>query len=507
MRYTKLLCRSILSVWGAAILGISSGALAADGTIAAPASRPPNILVILADDMGYGELGCQGNPQIPTPNIDSIARNGIRFTSGYVSAPVCSPSRAGIMTGRYGTRFGYELNPGFSHSAGLPLNERTIAEYLKAAGYATGMFGKWHLGFKPAMQPLGRGFDEYFGFLGAAHSYLEAAGDHDAANSIIRGREKVPEIDYTTDAFGREAVAFIEKHHDHPWFVYLPFNAVHGPLAATPKYMNRFANIPDLKRRTYCAVESALDDAVGAVLAKVREHHLEENTLIIYLSDNGAPKHSETVASNLPLRGYKAQLLEGGIREPFMIQWKGRVPAGKLDDRPVISLDILPTALAAVGAPIPAAAKLDGVNLLPYLTGEITGDPHATLCWRYANQSAVRMGDWKLIEMGSKTQLYNITADIGEKNNLADAQPQKVKELQAAYQQWDACNGKKGRSRKAPDDQDDPEASIGDTSRPQENSRSAGVVIDNELDAESMTEDADTAMPPDQSPFPYGRRK
>jgi arylsulfatase A-like enzyme len=420
--------------------------LMANAGLAADASKSrPNILVILADDLGYGELGCQGGKDVPTPHIDSLAKNGIRFTNGYVSCPVCSPSRAGLMTGRSGVRFGIELNPGFSHAIGLPRSEKTIAEYLKAAGYATGMFGKWHLGFKPAMQPTGRGFDEYFGFLGGAHSYVDAEGDHDPANTITRNGQKVKSIDYTTDAFGREAVAFIEKHHDQPWFVYLPFNATHGPLQAPEKYTSRFPNLQG-GRRTFAGMLSALDDNVGSVLAKLRELKLEDDTLIFFLSDNGAPNHADTKNSNLPLRGYKAELLEGGIREPFIIQWKGRLPAGKVDDRPIIALDILPTALAAVG--VSGAANLDGVNLLPYLTGEKDGSPHSALCWRYSGQRAVRMGDWKLLHMGKKTQLYNLAADIGEKHDLAAKEPAKVKELEAAYQAWNAHNrtGKGPRS-------------------------------------------------------------
>ena len=308
----------------------------------------PNILVILADDLGYGELSCQGNPQVPTPHIDSIAKNGVRFTSGYVSGPYCSPTRAGFMTGRYQQRFGHEFNPGPAEAAvpnfGLSLNEKTIGDRLKAAGYATGWFGKSHLGYKPEFHPLKRGFDEYFGFLGGAHDYLDAAGD--PHNPILRGTEPVKQEDYTTEAFAREAVNFIKKHHAEPWFCYLPFNAVHAPLEATSKYLDRFTSVEDKRRQTFCAMLSAMDDAVGSVLAKVHEHKLEENTLIVFFSDNGGPTPS-TTSGNGPLRGFKAQTWEGGIRVPFMMQWKGTIPAGKVDDRPVIQLDLLPTALAA----------------------------------------------------------------------------------------------------------------------------------------------------------------
>jgi len=398
------------------------------------AARPPNILLILSDDQGYADLGCQGSKDILTPHIDSLAKHGVRFTNGYISSPVCSPSRAGLLAGRGGTRFGIELNPGFSHTVGLPPSERTMAEYLQAAGYKTGIFGKWHLGFPAKMRPTARGFDEFFGFLAGAHSYTQAAGDHDPANVILRGTEKVRSITYLTDDLGREAVAFIDKNRDEPWFVYLAFNAPHGPFEATEKYKARFPDLPD-GRRTIAAMIAAMDDNVGAVLAKLREHKREDNTLIFFLSDNGAPRQG---GSNQPFRGLKAQLLEGGIRIPFIAQWKGKLPAGKVDDRPVISLDILPTVLAAANLPIPE--HLDGVNLLPYLTGEKANAPARALCWRYSPQRAIRVGDWKLLQTGKKTELFHLATDIGEKTNLAGKEPAKVKELEAAYQQWNARN-------------------------------------------------------------------
>ena len=425
----------------------------------AQTARKPNILVIVADDLGYGEMSCQGNPQIPTPQIDSIARNGIRFTSGYVSGPYCSPTRAGLMTGRYQQRFGHEFNPGPAQNPpetfGLSLQEKSLAERLKQAGYVTGMFGKWHLGYKPEFHPMKRGFDEYFGFLGGAHSYLDAVAD--SANPILRGTEPLTSIDYTTDAFGREAVAFIDKHRNEPWFVYLPFNAVHAPLQALDKYLARFKSIEDPKRRTFAAMLSAMDDAVGTVLAKIRENKLEENTLIFYFSDNGGPT-AQTTSGNHPLSGFKAQVWEGGIRIPYIIQWKGHLPAGKVDDQPVIQLDILPTAMAAAGSPVPADAKLDGVNLLPYLTGEKAGAPHQALFWRFGRQRAVRAGDWKLTDMGEGAKLFNLVQDIGEKNDLAAKEPAKLQELEAAYKEWNSQNiearwlpvrvGVKGKAKK-----------------------------------------------------------
>jgi arylsulfatase A-like enzyme len=426
--------------------------------VCAHAHAKPNILVIVADDLGYGELSCQGfTQQIPTPNIDSIAKNGVRFTSGYVSGPYCSPTRAGFMTGRYQQRFGHEFNPGPAEQAvenfGLPLTETTIGNRLKDAGYATGWFGKSHLGYKPQFHPLKRGFDEFFGFLGGAHTYLDAASDRH--NQILSGTEPAAACGYTTEEFGQHAVNFIAKHKGEAWFCYLPFNAVHGPLQATEKYLSRFTSITDPKRRTYAAMQSAMDDAIGAVLAQVRQNGQEENTLVIFFSDNGGPT-PQTTSGNGPLRGFKAQTWEGGIRVPFMMQWKGKIPAGKVDDRPVIQIDIHPTALAAAGVGAKPEWKLDGVNLLPFVTGEKLGAPHDALYWRFGQQIALRAGDWKLVKgagmasvrppaQGGKAdtqgaELYNVTQDIGEKNNLAEKNPEKLKELAALWDKWNAGN-------------------------------------------------------------------
>ncbi len=415
--------------------------------------RKPNVLLIVADDLGYGELGSQGfTKDIPTPNIDSISANGVRFTNGYVSGPYCSPTRAGLLTGRYQQRFGHEFNPGPAvredAEIGLPLEEKTIADRLKPAGYATGWFGKSHLGSKPAYHPQKRGFDEFYGFLGGAHSYVNTGGG--AGNAILRGTEPVADISYTTEAFGAEATSFIERHRQDPWLVYLAYNAVHAPLETLEKYESRFTSIADPKRRKFAALLSALDDSVGSVLTKVRELKLEEDTLIFFISDNGGPTASIT-SGNGPLRGFKSQVWEGGVRVPFAVQWKGHLPAGKVEDRPVIQLDILPTVLSAAGAETRPEWKLDGVNLLPYLSGENATVPHEALFWRFGPQAAVRSGDWKLVKApgGSPAtgeaggapgiegaELYNLSSDIGEKNNLAASEPAKVKELAARWDNW-----------------------------------------------------------------------
>jgi len=401
--------------------------------------RRPNIIVILSDDHGYAEVGYQGCKDVPTPNIDSIAGNGVQFTDGHVSCPVCSPTRAGLVTGRYQHRFGHEFNPGPPTTAnedfGLPLSQITIADLVKEAGYTTGMVGKWHLGLKPQFHPMKRGFQEYFGFLHGAHDYFNAKADSN--NPILRGTEAVDEKEYLTDAFSREAVAFIERHRKEPFFLYVTPNAIHSPMQAPQKYLDRFANIVDTKRRTFAAQLSALDDLVGAALRKLRDSGIEEDTLIFFLGDNGGPTPS-TTSNNTPLRGFKSQLLEGGHRVPFALQWKRRIPGGQVYRQMVSSLDILPTVVAAAGGTLPKDRPMDGVDLVPYLTGEKKTPPHEFLFWRQADRHAVRMGEWKLLVDGSQPQLFDLSKDIGENKDLAQQQPDKVKEMSQAFDRWNA---------------------------------------------------------------------
>jgi arylsulfatase A-like enzyme len=412
-------------------------------------ARRPNIILILADDLGYGELGCFGGKQIPTPHIDSLAKHGVRCTNGYVTCPVCSPTRAGLLTGRYQQRFGHEFNPGpparAAEEFGLPRTEKTLADYLKKSGYATGIVGKWHLGYKAAVQPQRRGFDEFFGFLGGAHSYLDSPPDQ----PILRGSEPVDEKEYLTDAFTREAVAFIDRHHKEPFFLYLSYNAVHGPMHASTKRVERFAAIPGEKRRTFATMLSAMDDGVGAVLKKLRETGQEDNTLIFFLSDNGGPTRV-TTARNHPLNGVKGQVLEGGIRIPFIVQWKGRLPAGRVYEPPVSALDVLPTCLAAADADAPERVQFDGVDLLPHLSGKDSNPPHTALYWRFGNQWAIRKGDWKLLKLQmGEPRLFNLASDVGESKDLAAEQPELVQQLTADWKAWDAHLAKPlwGRAR------------------------------------------------------------
>ncbi len=402
------------------------------------AERKPNIIILLADDLGYAGLGVTGCKDIPTPHIDSIAKNGVQFTDGYATHCVCSPSRAGLMSGRYQHRFGFEHNSGPERFAaenfGLPRTEPTLAERLKAAGYATGMVGKWHIGFKEGLRPQERGFDYHYGFLSGARTYLPGKAD---ADPLLRnGQPVTDEKEYLTDTFAREAVAFLDRSKDKPFFLYLAFNAVHGPLEATDAYTARFPNLTGT-RRIHAGMLSAMDDAVGRVLAKVRALGQEENTLIFFYSDNGGPTQ-QTTSSNEPLRGYKGQFYEGGIREPFLAQWKGKLPAGAVYREMVMAFDIHATALVAAGVPLPTDKPLDGVNLLPFLLGKQTGRPHDQLFWRAGEKHAARVGDWKLVQDRSGgVELFNLKDDISEKNDLATKEPAKLKELQAAYTAWD----------------------------------------------------------------------
>lgn len=452
---------------------LSALIFAAAIALAAAAPAKPNVLVIVADDMGYADIGVQGCKDIPTPNIDSIARNGVRFKSGYVSCPVCSPTRAGLMTGRYQQRFGHEMNPkgppsdeNINH--GLAVTETTFADRMKAAGYATGMVGKWHLGHRDDMRPQRRGYDDFFGFLGGSHNYTPPLAPEDV-NAIRRGDTPITETEYLTTAFGREACAFIERHKEQPWYLYLPFNAVHTPMQAEEATLKKFAGVENTKRRTYCAMQSEMDTQIGRVLAKLRELKLEENTLVFFISDNGGPE-SKNFSDNGPLRGQKNLTWEGGIRVPFLVQWKARIPPGQVLDEPAIQLDFLPTALAAAGVIAKPEWKLDGLNLLPLLEGKTKSLGREALYWRYGTQFAIRQGDWKLVQAldEMKPSLINLKDDLGETTDLSAKNPAKVKELQSAWDKWsatlaprawggewigkepaDAPAGKKGKKAKA----------------------------------------------------------
>lgn len=432
-------------------------ALFAAPLLAAPAPRP-NVLVIMADDLGYADLGVQGGAEVPTPHLDALARSGVRCTNGYVTAPYCSPSRAGFLTGRYQTRFGHEFNPhvGAPEDLGLPLGERTLADRLRAAGYATGLVGKWHLGFSARHHPQSRGFDEFYGFLVGAHNFqlrADAApkfGSAQSLNLIHRGREPQRVAGHTTELFTTEALRFIDRHAGRPWFLFLAYNAVHTPLEIAPDTLARLpATVQDPARRGYLSLLLGLDDAVGRLTAHLRATGRDRDTLVFFLSDNGGsgrkPFFAYNTGRNAPLRGDKGQMLEGGIRVPFLATWPGRLPAGTTCAAAVSALDLAPTALAAAG--VAPESSLDGVNLLPVLAGEAPAPAREALFWRFGPQRAVRRDRWKLVDwrdLEAKTnsgwQLYDLAADPGETRDLAAAQPAVVADLRARWEAWDRGN-------------------------------------------------------------------
>lgn len=399
---------------------------------AAESVSRPNVVVIVADDLGYVDIGIHGCKDVATPHIDSIANGGARFTQGYVSGCVCSPTRAGLMTGRYQQRRGHDSNPPERKDPGLDLAETTLAQRMKDAGYFTGMVGKWHLGQDKEHFPLSRGFDEFFGLL------PHGIGSADAP--VYRQWEEVTTPADHTLAFGTEAVKFIDRHHAKPFFLYLPFTAVHSPHIAPERYTEKFAHIADAPRRKYLAMIKLLDDQVGDVLGKLREHKLEENTLVFFFSDNGGP--TGRAVSNGALRGGKWTVWEGGIRVPFFVQWKGHIPPGRVLDVPVIQLDVFPTALAAAGVDSKSDWHLDGVNLLPLLEGKTQSLSRDALYWRFGVQFAVRQGDWKLVKPSLKDEpkLINLVVDPGEEKDLSASQLEKVRALTALWEKWNASN-------------------------------------------------------------------
>jgi arylsulfatase A-like enzyme len=407
------------------------------------AARRPNIVVIVADDLGFADLGFQGSRDIRTPHLDRLAASGVRFDNGYVTHPFCSPTRAGLLTGRYQQRFGHENNMVFDQRdevAGLPLTEKTLPELLQQAGYATGIVGKWHLGAHPRFHPMKRGFREMFGFVGGGHDYFDpghvgADDQHFIPNE--RDGRPVVEKEYLTTALGREAEAYIRRHAKDPFFLYFAFNAPHAPLQAPPEYEAKYAAIQDPKRRTYAAMVTAMDDAIGRALDTLKELKLEENTLVFFLSDNGGP--TGNASSNAPLRGTKRSLYEGGVRVPFVMRWPGRVGKPRVESRPVVSLDVFATALAAAGVKTPADRVVDGVDLVPYLSGKQAGDPHPRLYWRTFGgvEAAIREGQWKWVRsVNAAPELFDLAKDPGEKNNLIAQRPAEAARLQSAWEEW-----------------------------------------------------------------------
>lgn len=408
--------------------------------------RRPNILLILADDLGYGDLSIQGSQRVQTPNIDRLAREGVRFTNSYANSSICAPTRAALMTGRYQQRSGYSGFTGpmrlqVETDRGLDVEQRLMPELLQGAGYVTGAIGKWHLGINEPYRPNRRGFDEFFGFLHGAHDYIQ--WDSERFGPIYRNAEPVQGSGYLTDAFSDEALAFLERHQEVPFFLYLSYNAVHSPLQVRNTYRERvLAQAPDdpfprdkESARVSClAMGLALDVGIGRVLDKLDELGLSERTLVVFANDNGGV---EGVSDNRPFRGGKVSMFEGGLRVPFFMRYPGTLKAGSSFAPVVSTMDLMPTFLALAGAELPEDLALDGKDLMPFLEGRAKGVPHALHFWALGQTSVLRQGNLKLIHgKRGNVSLFDLAADPSESKNLAGEFPEKVKSMQLHLASW-----------------------------------------------------------------------
>ncbi|KAA3635400.1 MAG: sulfatase, partial [Bacteroidetes bacterium] len=393
--------------------------------------------------------GFQGSKEMKTPKLDKLASEGVRFTQGYVSDPTCGPSRAGLITGRYQQRFGFEENnvPGFmsevsaldGNEMGLPVEEVTMGDYMQSIGYTTAYYGKWHLGGADRFHPTRRGFDEFYGFRGGARSYYAYSSDPPLKmDKMERGFENYEEHEgYLTDALAEEAMDFIENNKDKPFFIFLAFNAVHTPMDAQPEDLAEFPEFTGLRQKV-AAMTLAMDRACGKVLDKLEELGLDENTIVVFTNDNGGPT-DKNGSINKPLSGTKSNHLEGGIRVPFLMKWPGKIKPKSVYKHPIITLDLLPTFFEAGGGDVDSLTHLDGVDLMPYLSGHKKERPHQRLYWKKDCRAVVRDGDWKLIRFPDRpAELYNIAEDIGEHNNLAAVYPEKVKKMYKMIFQWES---------------------------------------------------------------------
>jgi len=395
--------------------------------------NPPNIVVILTDDQGYADISYNllHPPEVSTPNMDKLASEGIFFTQGYISGNVCSPTRAGLMMGKYQQRVGiYTAGEG---GAGLSLDEKIFPQYLREAGYVTGAFGKWHLGLTPEYNPTMRGFDEFYGFMGrGAHDYYRL---DDPEKPMYRNMEVISDSGYLTTRLTEEAVDFVRRHKGEPFFLYLAYNAVHFPRQAPEEDIVLF-DTGNKERDILMAMLKHLDEGVGNVIATLKEAGVWENTLLFYLSDNGGARNMHAV--NTPLRSWKQWNYEGGVRTPFIVSWPARFDGAREIHTPVISLDILPTVLDAAGIEAPEAGSFDGKSILPVLHGD-QDILHENLFWSEGGGTgewAVRSGDWKLVVHRDKVELFDLENDVSESMDLSPQHPDIVLKLRGLYDGW-----------------------------------------------------------------------
>ena len=462
--------------------------------------RPPNVVLILADDLGFNDISLHSGATLPsgaptTPNIDAIAAGGVAFRNGYAANAVCAPSRAALMTGRYSTRFGFEFTPFYRIGVtimdwmqqanpqplptvihhdlasqmpdiagrGMPADEVTLAETMQAAGYQTAHIGKWHLGGEGDARAERQGFDDSLNMASGLYlptdseEVVNATLEYSAIDKMVwasvrysaefNGGGQFEPSGYLTDYYTDEAVRVIEANRHRPFFLYLAHWAPHTPLQASRADYDAMAHIDDHTARVYAAMIRALDRGVGRVMAALRDNGLEENTLVIFTSDNGGARYLGLPDVNRPYRGFKLSLFEGGIHVPFFMQWPARIPAGAVVDSPVTHLDIFTTAAAAAGAALPEDRQIDGVDLLPHVLGESPEPPHQNLFWREGHHQAVRHGDWKLTvgeretANGRETKrwLFNLATDPTEQQDLAAQMPDKVAELQSLLDDHNAA--------------------------------------------------------------------
>ncbi len=435
----------------------SAGMISAD-------DRPPNVVIIMADDLGYADLGCYGCKDIRTPNIDKLAKDGLRFTNAYVTGSMCGPSRAGFITGRFQSSFGYYKNVSevLDPKQGLPIGEETVAGFIQDQGYVTGGVGKWHMGTADHQHPNALGYSDWFGFLGGGLTYYPLDhpnykgryetlprpwGVRDMQHSmpVIHNREPVDWNRYITHELSDAGVNFIEKNRDLPFFLFMSYNAPHLELEAPDETIAKYpessmTNVPGVTARTrsiYAAMVDEMDQGIGQLLETLEANGLTENTVVWFLSDHGGMKRT---SDNRPLRGAKGSFYEGGLRVPMVVRWPGKVKPGTVSGDLVSALDIGATSLAMAGGD-PADAGLHGVDLIDYLTGQSSDPPNKALYWRTAtlgqDSGIVREGDYRLFIQRGKKSLYNLKEDIAETNDIAANHPKLVKRLYAQWKEWD----------------------------------------------------------------------
>ena len=415
-------------------------------------NKPPNVIVIISDDQGYADVGFHGSNEIFTPNIDRIAKNGVVFSEGYVSYAVCSPSRAGLITGRYQNRFGYSRNILLAPNdslMGLPLSEQTLPDVLNNVDYKTKAIGKWHLGAHKSLVPEKRGFDEFFGFLIGGHRYFpedltlndltEARRQMDGyITKIYDNGKRINTKKYLTEELSDNAVKFIEDNSDNPFFLYLSYNAPHTPLQATTKDLERNKHIDIEKRQTYAAMVSSMDDGIGLILDKLEQKNIFENTIVFFFSDNGGVEWYN-FSDNGPLRGIKGDFFEGGIRVPFAMQWPNKIEPGTIYDKPIIALDIFATVASAAKAEKYIINEIDGVNLIPYLSGNKSGSPHEYLYWKNPDKDidVIRDDRYKYLRIKNDEYIFDLKNDISEESNIIDLSKPIYDRLKSQFKLWE----------------------------------------------------------------------